>query len=67
MVINIERVIMYEIEITTSTTTSIWVIMVTKMIGVGPRFHIKIVKLLLGMVEVVWCELRICCRNEEDV
>lgn len=29
---------------------------------VGPMFHLKIVKFLLGMVEVVWHELRICCR-----
>ena len=37
--------------------------MVTEMIGVGPMFHLKIVKLLLGIVEVVWRELRICCRK----
>ena len=55
------RVIMFEMEITTTTTTSTGVTMVTEMIGMGPMFLLKIVKLLLGMVEVVWRELRICC------
>ena len=27
----------------------------------GPYALLKIVKLLLGMAEIVWCELRICC------
>ena len=31
-----------------------------EMIGMGPMFLLKIVKLLLGMVEVVCCEFRIC-------
>ena len=56
MVITIERVIISEMGITTATTTSTGVTMVTKMIGVGPMFYLKIVKLLLGMVEVVWRE-----------
>ena len=55
------RVIMSEIEITTATTTSTGVTMVTEMIAMAPMFLLKIVKLLLGMVEVVWRELRICC------
>ena len=55
------RVIMFEKEITTATTTSKGVTMVIKMIGMGPMFHLKIVKLLLGMVEVVWRELRKFC------
>ena len=55
------RVIMSEMETTTVTTTSSGVIMVTKMIGMGPISLLKIVKLLLGMVEIVWRELRICC------
>ena len=55
------RVIMFEMEITTATTTSTGVTMVTEMIGMSPMFLLKIVKLLLGMLEIVWRELRICC------
>ena len=55
------RVIMFEMEITIVTTTSTEITMVTTMKGMGPMFLLKIVKLLLGMVEVVWRELRICC------
>ena len=58
MVIINARIIMSEIGIITTITTSTGVIMVTEMIEVDPMFHLKIVKLLLGMVEVVWCELR---------
>ena len=55
------RVIMYEMEITTTTKISIGVTMLTKMIVMGLMFLLKIVKVLLVMVEVVWHELRICC------
>ena len=53
MVIITARVIMFEMRITTATTTSIGVTMVTEMIGVDTMFHLKIVKFLLGMVDVV--------------
>ena len=53
------RVIMSEMETTTATTTSAGVTTVTEMIGVGSMFHLKIVKLLTGMEEVVCCEWRI--------
>ena len=53
------RVIMYEMETTTVTIVSTGVTMVTKMIGMGPMSLLKILKLLLGMVEIVWHELRI--------
>ena len=48
------RVIISEMETTTATTTSTGVTMVTEMIGMGPMSLLKIVKLLLGMVEIVW-------------
>ena len=44
-----------------ATTTSTGVTMVEEMIGRGPMFLLKIVKLILGKVEVVWRELRSCC------
>ena len=55
------RVSMSEMKTTTATTTSTGVTTVTEMIKMGPMSFIKIVKLLLGMVEIVWRELRICC------
>ena len=55
------RVIMSERETATATTTSTGVNMVIAMIGIGPMSLLKIVKLLLGMVEIVSCELRIFC------
>ena len=61
------RVIMSEMETTTATTTSTRVTMVTKMIGMGPMSLLKIVKLLLGMVEIVWWELSIFARNDEEI
>ena len=35
--------------------------LVKEMIGMGPMSLLKIVKLLLGTVEIVWRVLRICC------
>ena len=55
------RVIMSEMETATATITSTGVTMVIEMIGIGPMSLLKIVKLLLGIVEIVWRELRICC------
>ena len=54
-------VIMSEMETTTVTTTFIGVTMLTETTGMGPMSLLKIVKLLQGMVEIVWRELRICC------
>ena len=56
------RVIRFERETKTATTSN-GVIMVTKMIKVGPTFLLKIRKFILRMVEVVWRELKICCRR----
>ena len=47
------RVILSEMETTTTTTTSPGVTMVTEMIGMGPMSLLKIVKFILGMVEIV--------------
>ena len=57
MVTKTMRVIMFA----TATTTLTGVTMVTEMITLGPMSLFKIVKLLLGMVEIVWRKLRICC------
>ena len=57
------RIIMSEMDITTATTTSIGVTIVTEMIGIGPMFILKIVKLLLRIVEVVWRNLKICFKK----
>ena len=62
MGITTERVTMFEME-TTTATTSTGVTIVTETIEVGPMFHLKIGKFLLGTVEVVWRELRICCKR----
>ena len=61
MVTTIVRVIMSKMEATTATTTLTGVTMLIEMTGMGPMSLLKIVKLLFGMVERVWCELRICC------
>ena len=59
MVIIIATVFMSEMEITTRIKTSTEVTIVTEMIGLSPMLHLKIVKILLGTVEVAWLELRI--------
>ena len=46
-------VVISEMETTTATTTSTGVTTVTEIIGTGPMSLFKIIKLLLGMVEVV--------------
>ena len=61
MVTTTMRVIMSKMETTTATTTSAGVTTITEMIVMVPMSLLKIVKLLLGMVEIVWRELRICC------
>ena len=63
MEITTDRAIMFGIETTTATTTSIRVTMVTKMNKVVPMFYLKIRKLLQGMVEVAWREFKICYRR----
>ena len=54
-------VIMSKMETTTAITTSTGVTIVIEMIGMCLMSLLKIVKLLLGKVDVVWRELRICC------
>ena len=58
MVTTIVRVVMSKIETTIATTTSTGVTIVIEMIGMDPMSLLKIVKLLLGMVEVVCRELK---------
>ena len=53
MGITTKKVVMFEMENTTVTTTFSGVIMEKEMIGLGPMLHLKIRKFLLGMVEVV--------------
>ena len=55
--------IMFEGETTTTKITSTGVTMVVETIKVGPMFHLKIKNLLIGMVEIVWNELKICCKR----
>ena len=54
MVTTIVRVIMSEMETTIATATSIGVAMVTETTEMDLMFLLKIVKLLLGIVEIVW-------------
>ena len=55
------RVSMSAMETTSATTTLTWITMVIEITGMGPMFLLKIMKLLLRMVDIVWRELRICC------
>ena len=55
--------IMFEKETTAVKKTSTEVTMVTKMIKVDPMFHFNIGNLLLGMIEVIWRELKICYKR----
>ena len=55
------RVIMSDMETTIVTTTLTGVTMLIKTTSMDPMLLLKIVKLLLGMVEILWGELRICC------
>ena len=64
MVTTTVRVIMSEMETTTVTTTLTGVNMLIELTGIGPMSLLKIGKLLLGIVEIVWRELRICCTND---
>ena len=63
MVITTYRVNLFKMETINATTTSTGIIMVTEIIKVAPVFGLKIGKLLLEMVEVVWRELKICCNR----
>ena len=61
MVTTIVEVIMSEMETRIATTTLTGVTMVIEMTRMGLMSLLKIVKLLLGMVKIVWRELIICC------
>ena len=61
MVTTTVRVIVPEMETTTATTTLTGVTMLIETTGMSPMSLLKIVRLLLGMVDIVWRELRICC------
>ena len=63
MGITTERSIMFELETTIAPKTSTGLTIVIEMTGVGPMFRLKIGMLLLGMVELVWSELKICCKR----
>ena len=51
---------MSEMETTTATTNLTGVTMLIETTGMGHMSLLKIVKLLQGMVEIVWHELRTC-------
>ena len=53
--------IMFEVETTTATTAFTKLSTVTETIKVVPMFHLKIGKLLRGMVDVVCRLLKTCC------
>ena len=63
VVTTLERVNMSEMGTKTMTTTSIRVTIVIEMIVMGLTFHLETEMFLVGMVEVVWRELRICYRK----
>ena len=67
MVTTTVRVIMSEMETTTATITLTRVTILIETTGMGPMSLLKIVKLLLGMVEIVWRELRYVAQNDEEV
>ena len=52
---------MSKMETTTATKNLAGVTMLIEMTGMGHMSLLKIVKLFLGIVEIVWRELRICC------
>lgn len=54
---------MFKMGITTATTPSIGTTIATGINEVVHMFHLKITKLHLGRVEVIWCGLRIWCRR----
>ena len=60
MVTTTVRVIMSKMETTTATKNLAGVTMLIEMTGMGHMSLLKIVKLFLGIVEIVWRELRIC-------
>ena len=62
-----ERSNMFEIETISATTPSIGVTMVTEMVKEGPMLDLKIGKLLLWMVEVIWRKIKICAVDDEKV
>ena len=55
------RVIMSDMETITATPTLTGLTMLIETIRMGPMSLLKIVKLLLRIVEIVWRKLRICC------
>ena len=61
MVTTIVRVIMSEMETTIATATSIGVTTVTEMKWNGPDVPPQNHEVTLGIVKIVWRELRICC------
>ena len=65
--IKIERATMFDMGTTTVTTTSTGVTMVIEIIEVVLMFHIKIGKLVLAMVEVVWREFKYVAEDDEKV
>ena len=61
MVTTTVRVIMSEMETTTATTSLTGVTLLIETTGMGPMSLLKIVKLLIATVELVWRVLKICC------